>query len=100
MIAPLNRIGPHVACLGNHEFDMGIQHAETLLSETKVPWLMTNFTYKDGSQIANSLPFHILETQGYKLGFIGLADQSFVDTFSSETMDMSTLVLNDPLLTQ
>ena len=31
MVEPLNRLGPHVACLGNHEFDAGIEHAENVL---------------------------------------------------------------------
>lgn len=40
MVPIMNAMGIHVACVGNHEFDMGVDHLKSLLSETNFPWLM------------------------------------------------------------
>ena len=42
MIEFLNRFQVHVACIGNHDFDFGIDHFIDLKELTNFPWLLTN----------------------------------------------------------
>jgi len=36
-----------VSCLGNHDTDQGIERAEELTKETKIPWVLSNILEKD-----------------------------------------------------
>lgn len=38
----LNSIGIRVACIGNHDFDLGLATCTNLVKECKFPWLMSN----------------------------------------------------------
>jgi 5'-nucleotidase len=42
MIPILNRIGIACACVGNHDFDFGVECLDKLIAETNFPWLMSN----------------------------------------------------------
>lgn len=47
---------------------------------------MSNFQEidKDLQQILGLSPYHILNHQEFKIGFVGLADESWIDTLSPE----------------
>ena len=42
MMPVLNGIGVHVACLGNHDLDFGLDHFVTLSKQCNFPWLVAN----------------------------------------------------------
>lgn len=47
MLYPFERFGVDISCLGNHELDMGIEHAKQLIGQTSCPWIMSNLFEKD-----------------------------------------------------
>lgn len=80
MIVPFNSFNVDVSCVGNHEVDMGIEHACALLKKTNCPWILTNLIEKDtGDQFCKAKPYHILEKEGFKIGFLGFAEQEWLD---------------------
>jgi 2',3'-cyclic-nucleotide 2'-phosphodiesterase (5'-nucleotidase family) len=42
MIYPFEQFNVNISCLGNHELDRGIEHAESMLAETTCPWILSN----------------------------------------------------------
>ena len=49
MIVPFNRLNVDISCLGNHELDLGIEHAMDLIKETNSPWILTNLLDKSNN---------------------------------------------------
>jgi len=84
MIKPFLGLNIDVSCLGNHEIDYGIKKAESLLKETKSVWLMSNMFEIDKNMrpLANTKTFHVLEKDGFKIGFLGFAEESWTDLFN------------------
>lgn len=42
MVPILNRFNVDIACVGNHDFDFGIETLDQLINETTFPWLISN----------------------------------------------------------
>lgn len=42
MVPILNRLNVDIACVGNHDFDFGIENLDQLINETTFPWLISN----------------------------------------------------------
>ena len=63
MIVPFNRLNVDISCLGNHELDLGIEHAMDLMKQTNCPWIMTNLVDKSNGfkPIADIGDMHILD---------------------------------------
>ena len=98
MLAPFNRLNTDVSCYGNHEFDAGVPKATQLVGKTNCPWILTNFVEKDHENnhidICDLLRFHVMEHQGHKIGFLGFADDSWLDGFTLE-VDTNQIVVLD-----
>jgi 5'-nucleotidase len=45
MIPFLDKLGCHVACVGNHDFDFGTDRLKELIDQTNFPWLITNISW-------------------------------------------------------
>lgn len=96
MIYPFENFNVDISCLGNHELDMGIDHAEVLINQTSCPWIISNLFEKDKNNrpIANLKPWHVLEHQGFKIGFAGFAEKQWLDQMSHE-IDINQLEYQD-----
>lgn len=83
MIVPLNALNVDVSCVGNHELDMGIDHATSLFKKTDCPWILSNIveTDKDDRPLCGVQPYHVLEAQGFKIGLLGFAEEAWLDQF-------------------
>jgi 5'-nucleotidase len=83
MLVPFNRMNVDISCLGNHEVDEGIEVAEKLIAQTSCPWVLSNMfeTDKGNRPLAGVNPHHVLEHQGFKIGFVGFADEEWPATF-------------------
>jgi len=46
MIWPFNQMNVDIACLGNHEMEMGLEKARELIDQTNCPWIITNLLSK------------------------------------------------------
>jgi 5'-nucleotidase/UDP-sugar diphosphatase len=72
MIELYNLLGTDVAVLGNHEFDYGPEVAAQRIKESNFPWLGTNVLGPDGKPAVGTVDRHIMDFDGYKIGFFGL----------------------------
>ena len=70
-----------VSCLGNHELDISIERAMELIAQTNCPWIMSNLVESDKEMrpVADVLPYKVLENQGFKIGFLGFAEEAWLD---------------------
>ena len=82
MVKVVNHIGTHASCVGNHDLDFGEEQALRLTQMSKFPWLLSNVHLVDGSHIAGSLDYTIIEHAGHKIGVIGLAEFDWIATLS------------------
>lgn len=95
MVPVVNAMNVDVAVLGNHEWDFGYPHLQTLLSRTNFPWLFSNVvdaSWRNGApdpplepqqqdkQVEATLPYYCMEVNGVKVGCIGLVEQEWLDT--------------------
>lgn len=68
----INAMAYDAVCLGNHEFDNGINELARRLTNIKVPVVCANYIFK-GSPLENLIkPYTIVEKAGRKIGVIGL----------------------------
>jgi len=93
LIDPINACEVDCACLGNHDFDLGIDRLQYLNSKCKFPWLLSNLTNINGERFASSLEYHIIEKEGYKVGLIGLIEYDWITTLSC--IDVEDLIYED-----
>lgn len=68
----LNAMGYDVVCLGNHEFDNGLEELARRLGNLKCPAVCANYEFS-GSDLSRLVkPYAIIRRGGFKIGFIGL----------------------------
>ncbi len=68
----INALGYDAVCLGNHEFDNGIEDLSRRLSSIEVPVLCANYDFSKTSLSEHIQPYTIIEKAGQKIGVIGL----------------------------
>lgn len=94
MLDPINACGIDVACVGNHEFDFGLDIIESLFRRCNFPWLCSNiFNVKTGSILANNHAYYIDERNGIKIGIMGLAEGDWLHSITE--IDMSVVRYED-----
>lgn len=81
MIEPFNMLNVDVSCIGNHDIDMGIDHASRLMQKTNCPWVLSNIveTDKDGKPLCGAEPFKVIEHQGFKIGVMGFGEEAWLE---------------------
>ena len=80
----LNALGVHVAALGNHDFDFGIEELELRMAGFEFPWLLSNvLDRRTGKHLAGALESIEMEWNGVKLGIIGLVEKEWLATIPS-----------------
>lgn len=55
--------------------DLGEEQSTKLNLASNYPWLLSNVTYVDGTQIAATTPYKIIERFGWKIGIISIAEE-------------------------
>ena len=93
LVNPINACEIDCACLGNHDFDLGLERLQYLNSKTNFPWLLTNLTNLNGTRFVSSLAYHIVEKDGYKLGLIGLIEYDWITTLTC--LDVEDITYED-----
>ncbi|OAT10112.1 5'-nucleotidase [Blastomyces gilchristii SLH14081] len=86
MVPFLNQAGTDVACVGNHDLDFGVEQFEHLRNQCKFPWLLANMldpALGEGVPLANCPKTHMLESNGIKVGVIGLGEREWLDTVNA-----------------
>jgi 5'-nucleotidase len=72
-IAVANRMGVDAACLGNHEFDNGLDALVKMIHQAEFPFITTNFDFTGTPVEGLTKPYHIIKRGGLKIGIIGLS---------------------------
>ena len=80
LIDIMNEVGYDAACIGNHEFDYGLDRFMELKDAAQFPYVAANFTDLDGTPVLNA--YTILELGGAKVAFVGAATP---ETFTKST---------------
>ena len=74
MIQAFNQIPLDLCNFGQHEFDFGSVHADSLVRRSHFQWISSNLQAPSGKPFANVPRFVIKDFQGIRLAFIGLTD--------------------------
>lgn len=67
----MNEVGFSLSCLGNHEFDAGIDNLNYFVENTSFPVICANVRFDDTIN-TNIKPYTFIENQGVKIGVLGL----------------------------
>ncbi|KAL4419585.1 hypothetical protein ABPG77_004834 [Micractinium sp. CCAP 211/92] len=88
MVEVLNAFGVKAACVGNHDFDYGIDNFTKLSAECHFPWLMANvLEVESGLPLGGASPTAIIQWQGVRVGLIGLVEEEWLTTLASVDPD-------------
>lgn len=68
----MNLIGYDAATLGNHEFDSGLENLRKMLRKARFPIVCTNYDVSTTCLKKWIKPYHIIHTDGLRIGIIGL----------------------------
>jgi hypothetical protein len=63
MIEAFNQLNVNVACIGNNDLAMGLNHAGELMKKTNCPWVISNIVDQsnEGKPICGVSPFEVIE---------------------------------------
>lgn len=93
MSAVLNASNIDVACIGNHDMDLGLEVMFERMSETNFPWLLTNAVFQKtkeegfNSHGAEIRPWHVVQRGGLRIGFMGLIPEQWLDSLACVPVD-------------
>ncbi len=73
-IKGMSQIGYHAMTVGNHDLDNGVSNLKKQMTHANFPVLNANI-YNAKTQKRVFKPYHIIETQGVKIGVIGLMSE-------------------------
>lgn len=72
----LSEVGIEASALGNHEFDWGLDKIEKWSEEGNFPFLAANLVDKaTGNPVDFAEPYKIIESNGIKIGLIGITTE-------------------------
>ncbi|MDR1632822.1 MAG: metallophosphatase [Dysgonamonadaceae bacterium] len=71
-IAAANLMRTDAACLGNHEFDNGLESLSKMVKQAKFPFIATNLDFSGTPMDGLTKKYHIFKRDGIKIGIIGL----------------------------
>lgn len=82
MVEVMNALGYDAAAIGNHDFDFGVEALRQRAAEANFPLLAANIVQRaDGERPDFAQPYTILESNGVRVGVIGLTTvETSVDT--------------------
>eukprot|EP00873_Tetraselmis_striata_P009001 jgi/Tetstr1/429265/TSEL_019183.t1 len=84
----LNSLNIHTACLGNHDFDYGVENLEKFVRGTNFSWLMANVLDATTNEpLAGAHRTRICMWNGIKVGLLGLVEKGWLETLATIGMD-------------
>ncbi|KAL6766462.1 FAP215 [Auxenochlorella protothecoides x Auxenochlorella symbiontica] len=79
----LNSIGVHAACVGNHDFDFGMEVLRRHVAACSFPWLLSNvLDPRTGRPPAGLLESHLLTWRGVRVGLLGIVEREWLATLA------------------
>jgi len=84
MVPILNSFNINTACVGNHDFDFGLDALEQLIGDCNFPWLMANVLNKETKEPLGGMQrARMITHQGRRLGLIGLVEREWLETLAT-----------------
>ncbi|SJX61573.1 related to 5`-nucleotidase precursor [Sporisorium reilianum f. sp. reilianum] len=103
LVPVINAMNLDCACLGNHDWDFGYPHLQTLMAQNNFPWLFSNVVDRSGkaaeqnkdcsnwdedfqdddAQVDGTLRSWTTTVQGVKVGCIGIVEKEWIATVPS-----------------
>jgi 2',3'-cyclic-nucleotide 2'-phosphodiesterase/3'-nucleotidase len=82
MIDVMNAMGYRAAAIGNHDFDFDLENLQARADQANFPFLSANLSYQDDGSIPEFAdPYVILDTNGVRVGILGLTTkETRIDT--------------------
>ena len=71
-LAAMNKMKYDAVTIGNHDFDMGIEHLADSIKSVNFPYLNANYSFKKTPLNDLIPPYQIFEKAGLKIGVFGL----------------------------
>jgi len=69
----MQRMQYDATTLGNHDFDMGVDHLFTLRKKYNTPTLLINYNFEQGSDLGVIQPYKIIDRGPVKIGVTGIS---------------------------
>lgn len=95
VIEVMNYLKFDAMTLGNHEFDWGLDALRQLAATAAFPFLAANIRDEQGSGLALTRPYLILERKGFKLAVIGTTTPD--TTFTTKPDHVAGLTFQQPV---
>ncbi|EPQ31763.1 uncharacterized protein PFL1_01095 [Pseudozyma flocculosa PF-1] len=98
LVPVINAMNLDCACLGNHDWDFGYPHLQTLMAQNNFPWLFSNVVDAgsddkkqpwdedpgdDDAQVPGTLQSWTTTVAGVKVGCIGIVEKEWIATVPS-----------------
>lgn len=88
VIDMIKLLGIKLSAVGNHEFDWQRSDFSTWQTEGEFDFLAANIIYKDTKEIVDFVkPYEIVEKNGVKIGFIGIATTDTLTSTKAENVE-------------
>ena len=89
MVKFLNMMNISAACMGNHDFDFGVEHLrDWCVPNSNFPWLLSNAWHTDsGELLAGGRRSLVIEHRGRRLGLMGLIEEEWLATLATIERD-------------
>ncbi|GLC44409.1 hypothetical protein PLESTB_000472700 [Pleodorina starrii] len=88
MVPVLNKLNVNVACIGNHDFDYGLENLQKLNGQCNFPWLMANVLERDTDfPYAGAGTIWVEDWNGIKVGIVGLVEEEWLETLGAVNVD-------------
>jgi len=99
MMEVMNAMGYDLSAIGNHEFDFKVEHLNQQLDSINFPLISANIIDKQTGEIPSfAKPYVILESNGVKVGIIGLSSLSTpYTTFPENVVDYEFTSYSDAI---
>ena len=94
MVKILNLMHIKAACMGNHDFDFGVEVLEGAVANSNFPWLLSNaWDRESGERLAGGRETVMLEHGGRKIGLMGLIEEEWLATLA--TLERGDVIYKD-----
>ena len=88
MVPILNGLDVKVATVGNHDLDFGVENLQWVMKESSFPWLLANIRdAASGKILAGAAETHVVDHDGARVGFVGLAEEEWITTLATVNED-------------
>jgi 5'-nucleotidase len=89
MIDVMNAMGVDAACVGNHDFDGGLETFIEKSAKSHFPWICSNAkVMKSGLPLGNVNEFVVLEKYGWKVGIVAIIEEEWLSTLAIDVDDI------------